>query len=275
MSIYCIYKFTNLVNGKVYIGQTSQRMDARIGSHLTAAAHGSHLIFHRALAKYGMENFKCEIIFCTFKKEDLNCYEQQFIKEYDCCFLDDSNNGYNMTRGGDAGTRSSDDARRAALARVANGTHPFMGERGSIMATTNNIKRTKAGTNPFAGAPASKRSYIRETLKIKNGTHPFAGEKGSALQQQKVKDGTHPWAGDAGSIRATKFNNNRVENGTHPFAGVNGAKLQSSLQQARLKSGTHCSQITHKCPHCGHVGYGNPMFRWHFDRCKLKDQNNK
>lgn len=270
MTIYSIYRFTNLVNDKTYIGKTSQKPQVRKLAHIKSADAGSHLLLHRAIAKYGKENFEFEVIFCTFSKPDLNDYEKLFIEIYDCCYLDDRSRGYNMTRGGDGGTRDSEDARRQALARVADHTHPFMGTWGSEMSTKNNLQRVKAGTNPFAGSVASRRSSIREKEKIANGIHPFSGELGSALQHKRVKDGTHPLAGPAGSKRATEFNIKRVLDGTHPFSGDIGARKQSKLQQDRISAGTHCSQVSHECPHCGHIGKGNPMFRWHFDRCKTK-----
>ena len=54
----CIYKFTNLVNGKVYIGQTQDfgmRMTRYKGNNFT----NPH--FSYAVEKYGIENFEIEI----------------------------------------------------------------------------------------------------------------------------------------------------------------------------------------------------------------------
>ena len=54
-----IYKVTNTVNGKSYIGQTVQPMNVRKGGHLYSAfQQNSNFYFHKALRKYGKENFE-------------------------------------------------------------------------------------------------------------------------------------------------------------------------------------------------------------------------
>ena len=61
-----IYKYTNKLNGKTYVGQTINE-DQRMKDHLKAARlEGNsqhHTPFHRALNKYGLENFDYEVIF--------------------------------------------------------------------------------------------------------------------------------------------------------------------------------------------------------------------
>ena len=54
-----IYKATNLINKKVYIGQTVKTLKERIYKHL---CEGKCPHFYRALKKYGKDNFEWEII---------------------------------------------------------------------------------------------------------------------------------------------------------------------------------------------------------------------
>lgn len=91
-----IYKITNQVNGKVYIGQ-SKDIKARWRRHRTAAfaewsnQYDSHL--YRSIRKYGLDNFRFEVIEeCLIA--DLNDRESYWIKYYNST---DINNGYNMT----------------------------------------------------------------------------------------------------------------------------------------------------------------------------------
>lgn len=94
-----IYKVTNLVNGKIYIGQTVQDFDKRMNSHLSNSKCNKYITkyFHKAIRKYGRDNFIWEIIeYCNSKKE-LNEMEFHYIKQYNS-FLP---NGYNMTLGGE------------------------------------------------------------------------------------------------------------------------------------------------------------------------------
>lgn len=86
-----IYKATNLVNNKSYIGQT-KNFEKRKKQHLKAK---DDYVFHQALRKYGKDNFLWEIIEeCA--DELLDDKEIYWI---DCYRTFDS--GYNMTSGGD------------------------------------------------------------------------------------------------------------------------------------------------------------------------------
>lgn len=98
-----IYKITNQVNGKVYIGQSKNIKD-RWRNHKTRAFNDyeSNSCYeyplYRAIRKYGLENFSFEIIEECLPSE-LNEREKYWIKYYDSFNLE---NGYNQTQGGDA-----------------------------------------------------------------------------------------------------------------------------------------------------------------------------
>ena len=58
-----IYKITNTINNKVYIGQTSFSLDKRLKEHIQDAK--KHLLnrpLYSAFNKYGVENFQIELI---------------------------------------------------------------------------------------------------------------------------------------------------------------------------------------------------------------------
>ena len=100
-----IYKITNIVNGKIYIGKTIRKAEERWRGHLYQAFGKSQdrdSYVHRAMRKYGKENFKYEIIqeASNFLLNDL---ERYWIQKYDAV-----NNGYNMTLGGDGQLKITD-----------------------------------------------------------------------------------------------------------------------------------------------------------------------
>lgn len=98
MRSYDVYKITNKVNNKVYIGITSKGISARWKEHIYSAEHGCPFKLHNAIRKYGKENFSIELIdFCN-SWEELTEKEQYYISEYKS--LQDKF-GYNMTEGGD------------------------------------------------------------------------------------------------------------------------------------------------------------------------------
>lgn len=90
-----IYKITNKVNGKVYIGQTIHSLEARWKRHLKCARDGVDTHLYQAIRKYGEENFIHEIICEAKTKNELNILETYYIQEYDSIHL-----GYNMVDGG-------------------------------------------------------------------------------------------------------------------------------------------------------------------------------
>lgn len=101
MRVGKIYKYTNKINGKSYIGQTVRPMSIRNQRHLTDAKNNDNLIFHRAIKKYGIENFKLTIIEDSIDVDILDNREKYWIKYYNTYYL--NNNGYNMTEGGSWG----------------------------------------------------------------------------------------------------------------------------------------------------------------------------
>ena len=97
--IYCVFCCTSK---KLYIGQTSISIEKRWESHIKESFSGSNLKFHRAIRKYGSDNFHIEEVMWveapTKKalKAKLDFLEKHFIKRYDT-----KRNGYNMTDGGE------------------------------------------------------------------------------------------------------------------------------------------------------------------------------
>lgn len=91
-----IYKITNKVNGKSYIGQTRYTIEFRWNQHKHKR---DNTYFHNAIRKYGIENFNIEILEeCNI--EDLNSREIFYIAKYDTF-----SNGYNLTIGGSGNRR--------------------------------------------------------------------------------------------------------------------------------------------------------------------------
>ena len=98
-----IYKITNTINGKCYIGQ-SLYLKKRIKRHLTYKSHKDNLALYKAFDKYGVDKFTIEILEtidtekCDNIKSELDILEISYIKKYNSYI-----SGYNKTIGGDAG----------------------------------------------------------------------------------------------------------------------------------------------------------------------------
>ena len=90
-----IYKFTNNINGKSYIGQ-SVNIERRYKEHKNRKNENS--LFHEAIKEYGFDSFDFSIVE-TCSIEELNDKEIFYIKEYNTL----TPNGYNASEGGHHG----------------------------------------------------------------------------------------------------------------------------------------------------------------------------
>ena len=95
--MFSIYKATNKITGKSYIGFDSN-WPHRKNAHKHAAKRGSSFLFHKAIRKYGWENFEWSIIEQSDKHETLLKEKEEYYIRFYNTFYD---NGYNMTYGGD------------------------------------------------------------------------------------------------------------------------------------------------------------------------------
>lgn len=93
-----VYKITNKITGKIYVGITNQGSGARYHHHWYESRIGEPSPIHRSMAKYGEENFTLEIIDFADTYEELKEKEKFWIKELNST---DRKIGYNLTEGGD------------------------------------------------------------------------------------------------------------------------------------------------------------------------------
>jgi len=90
---YIIYRTTNIINGKIYIGkhQTKEIEDGYLGSGIA---------LEKAIKKYGKESFKKEVLFIFDTEDEMNQKEKDLVTEN---FIA-SNSNYNMGVGGEGGS---------------------------------------------------------------------------------------------------------------------------------------------------------------------------
>lgn len=100
-----IYKAINLINKKVYIGQTINTLEYRKSQHNREvnSSKKKNSYFHNAINKYGFDNFIFEIIEEVLTLEQLNIQEIYWINYY--CSTD-KDIGYNLDSGGSNCTKS-------------------------------------------------------------------------------------------------------------------------------------------------------------------------
>lgn len=96
-----IYKITNKINNKIYIGQTKTPLKERMRKHYSDAVWEKNVTgIDGAIKKYGKENFIVDIL-KECSDEELDFYEKKYIKKFNTF---NTSHGYNLTIGGQKGT---------------------------------------------------------------------------------------------------------------------------------------------------------------------------
>lgn len=179
--IYCI---TCLVNGKMYIGQTVQLLDNRWRRHVLSTQRGSDHKFHRAIRKYGEENFLVEEVLTVsaptkdILKKKLDYVEMRLIKK-----LETHKCGYNSTDGGEGtlGLKLSEHAiRKMAESKKRENLTPEKRKR---------LSESKIGEkNPFYHRTHSEDSRKRISEKKRGENHHFFGKKFTDEHRKKLSE---------------------------------------------------------------------------------------
>lgn len=98
-----IYKITNTLNNKCYVGATITSLSKRMSSHKSMANAGDNAEIYKAMRMYGIINFTSEVLEeCS--KDVMFDREQFYIQKFNCIFP----NGYNATSGGEKGNKQAE-----------------------------------------------------------------------------------------------------------------------------------------------------------------------
>lgn len=92
---WCVYMHENRVNGKRYIGITSQKPTRRWAN---GNGYKHCPLFYHAIQKYGWDAFKHEILFTELTQEQAERLEMDLIEKYE---TQNTEKGYNLAEGGE------------------------------------------------------------------------------------------------------------------------------------------------------------------------------
>lgn len=138
--MYVIYKITNTVNGKSYIGQHKYNNELNpMGKY-----KGSGVILHRAYKKYGEENFTIEILYRRIRdKQTIDAMEVYAIEKY--------KPEYNIAKGGSGGDTFSGASEEDKMARRKRLSESLKNAKWHY--TTESLKRIADGAKKRIGRP--------------------------------------------------------------------------------------------------------------------------
>lgn len=199
-----IYKFTNKINNKVYIGQ-AKNLKQRIRTHLNCVKNNHNYPIYNSMRKHNIENFEVEILVQgNFSKTELDDLEVDFIRLYNSI---NRLYGYNLTAGGEGTVgfkftkESKDKMSKTKKGKPCSEKHKqkiSKTSKGRIFSQEHKQKLSNAAKNrkPISEETINK---IRQT-KIKNQTDKHSektkekmrqanlGRKHSEESKQKMKD---------------------------------------------------------------------------------------
>lgn len=235
-----IYITTNLINNRKYIGQ--KKSDYFKGTDYL----GSGKILKQAVAKYGYENFKVDLLEECSSKEELDCQEKYWIKKYNAV---DSPEFYNIAFGGQSRVhRQSEESKRKL--RVSHLRENLSEETLRRMSLSQKARMVRYG-NPFKGKHHTEES--KKKLAVAHLRENLPTEVRQSLSQQCsqrnrgrvwVNDGVHNKfinSSDLGSFQEQGFVLGRlhIDNSSHAgtFFVTDGVHNKLVKSESQIPSG--------------------------------------
>jgi len=153
-----IYKITNKINGKIYIGQTINEFEKRWSVHVSSKKGCPYL--QNAIQKYGKENFDKVIVARCDSLEEMNHRETYYIKLFNTL----APNGYNLNTGGDSRIPSEETRKKMSEAQKRIGKGRNLGKRASEE-TKKKMSIINSGEgNPFFGKKHTSEAKLKNSL---------------------------------------------------------------------------------------------------------------
>ncbi|GJQ43941.1 MAG: hypothetical protein JETCAE03_34390 [Ignavibacteriaceae bacterium] len=242
-----IYKTTNLINNKIYIGKRQKSTN----DFLNEDYYGSGLYIKRAIKKYGKENFKKEIVEDNINDKKLLCEREKYwIKTFNSR---DLNVGYNVSKGGDGFSEKRTQENRKNISL------------GAKKRFKNIIERKKASLR-------SKKRFedIKEREKISIATK-------IAMKSPEIRKKISNKLLGRKVVWGKKISQTRIDK--QLSAGKNNPMYEKSIKDVWIeKCGLEKAEKMweerynkkHKCVYCNMEYSKNMLNRWHNENCKFK-----
>lgn len=234
--LYTIYKITNTINNKYYIGVHKSKI-------LLDHYYGSGIAIKDAIAKYGKQNFKKEILFIFDNAKSAYSKEKEIVNEE---FVKDPNT-YNMQVGGIPSIEWTAERKDKQSKNMSGINHHAYGKKHSEehkrKISLAGIGRVNSKESIEKGA-AKRRG--RPSLLIGRSLTQADKDKKSLAALNRIKLACPHCAleCDPGNAKKFHFDNCKV------------------IKPREIKELT--------CPHCNKLGSSQVMYRWHFDNCKSR-----
>ena len=205
-----IYVIRHNVSGREYVGQTVQRLSARMACHKWDAYNRSNSVINRAIRKYGVDAFTMELLAVANSMIELDELEQRFIRERDTL----RPHGFNILEGGQGELRTKGKPApktaetRAKIAATLSGRKLSPALRAkwrevALQKSRQKIAATKAAWTPEQ-REANRRNHAEARRQWWASRTP---EQLEAIRRQRAETTKQQWAALADDARATRIQN--------------------------------------------------------------------
>lgn len=229
---YYVYQITNLVNAKIYVGVHKSKS-------LNDGYMGSGKIIKNAIEKYGISNFKKDILEFFETSEAMYAKEKEIVTD-EFLLREDT---YNLRRGGTGGFDYI----------ISTNNHISVHNKGKIQSREQIEKRINTTKRRYESGDLDHiKNASRHRMLINN---PMASE----IARKAVSEA------NTGVAKSEEHKKNI----SNSMIGKNKGK---KFPNRKSRDSIILKIVT--CPHCGKSGKSTGMTRWHFDKCKILLSNN-
>lgn len=262
--MYTIYKITNNINGKYYIGvhKTNNPNDNY---------YGSGTAIKKAIKKYGKENFSKKVLYIFEFKQDAYLMESKIVDINDP-------NSYNEKEGGIGGwdyvnslnlqnAMHDEETKNKVIAKLK-------GRKKTGKEYESTIVNARLGSEARKGMKDSPEVCKRKSESLKKYyEYNESSHKNKPKTQEHKKAMSLGWTKEKRNKKSQQQKERILKNPDSVITNL-GKKFTDehkrkqsiaakSLWEERKKKLT-------ECPHCGKIGIEHAMKRWHFNNCKNK-----
>lgn len=261
---YTVYKITNNINGKYYIGvhRTNNPNDSYYGSGTTIT---------KAIKKHGKENFSKEILHIFENKAEAYLMESKLVDPNDP-------NSYNEKEGGIGGWEyvnslnlpnpmHNEETRLKVIKELK-------GKKKTGNAYEATLKNAKLGWEARKGMKDSPEVLKRKSDSLKlyyeNNVSAHKGVKKTEEQKKAMSLG---WTKEKRNKKSEQ-QKERIKNDPNVVKTNLGKSFtdehKQKMSEASKKIWEDRKKVFTQCPYCDKIGIEHAMKRWHFDNCKYR-----
>lgn len=249
-----IYKITNLINNKIYIGQTTSNPPRkRFNSHKhNAKSKKCKSYISNSIKKYGYQNFKFEVIDKAISQTELNFLEATYINLYNTL---DPKIGYNLTFVDINGNQRKSEQTKQKMKNIK--SQP---EYKKLASETGKKRRGKSynnSSNNYVGVYKIKENKYRACIRIHNKLKHI-GVYTTEIEAAKARD-----------IQELNYMGNKA---ILNFPELKEKYLNNEIQINKRKRGDFSPSFKKSSTNITNLYYSNAKKRWIYRNRKNKIQ---